>query len=498
MIEVNELGAAATIADDGVVRTHLRTCPLCEAMCGLEIQTDGDRGHPHPRRPRRRVEQGLPLPEGRRARPAAPRPRPHPGADGARRRRRGARSPGTRRSPAARSCSRPIVARARHRRGHRLHRQPGRPQLLAQPLHRARSPGSRGMPVIWSAGTVDQWPKNVACAQLFGNPWSIPIPDVPAHRPVRRDGRQPARVAGLAALAAPTSSARSTRIRERGGRTIVIDPRRTGTAERADEWLPIMPGTDAAFLLGDRQRPRRRRPDPPRPARGSGARDRRGGRRGARLHARGRRRRRAASPADADPRAGPRAGDAPARAVVYGRIGLCNQEFGTLASWAVDVVNVLTGHLDVEGGAMFPTPAIATISQTARRRGPMKPARWHTRVRGAPEVLGQAPLSCLAEEIATPGDGQVRGADHDRRQPGALRARRRPARRGAADARRDDQRRQLAQRDHPPRPRDPARPLAARAAALRRGALGLRGAQRGALVAGDLPAATTGRTSGRS
>jgi anaerobic selenocysteine-containing dehydrogenase len=97
------------------------------------------------------------------------------------------------------------------------------------------------------------------------------------------------------------------------------------------------------------------------------------------------------------------------RAVVYGRIGLCNQEFGTIASWAVDVVNVLTGHLDVVGGAMFPTPAIATVSQTARRRGPMKPARWHTRVRGAPEVLGQAPISCLAEEIATPGEGQVRG-----------------------------------------------------------------------------------------
>src|SRR5690606_4581683 len=71
-------------------------------------------------------------------------------------------------------------------------------------------------------------------------------------------------------------------------------------------------------------------------------------------------------------------------------------------------VNALTGHLDVEGGAMFPTPAIATISQTARRRGPVKTGRWRTRVRGAPEVLGQAPLSCLAEEIVTPGDGQVR------------------------------------------------------------------------------------------
>jgi anaerobic selenocysteine-containing dehydrogenase len=70
---------------------------------------------------------------------------------------------------------------------------------------------------------------------------------------------------------------------------------------------------------------------------------------------------------------------------------------------------VLTGHLDVEGGAMFPTPAVATMASTARRRGPVRAGRWKTRVRGAQEVLGQAPLSCLAEEIATPGDGQVRG-----------------------------------------------------------------------------------------
>ncbi len=69
---------------------------------------------------------------------------------------------------------------------------------------------------------------------------------------------------------------------------------------------------------------------------------------------------------------------------------------------------MLTGHFGVEGGALFPRPAIATISSTARRRGPVKTGRWHTRVRGAPEVLGQAPLSCLAEEIDTPGEGQVK------------------------------------------------------------------------------------------
>src|SRR4029079_5568381 len=86
----------------------------------------------------------------------------------------------------------------------------------------------------------------------------------------------------------------------------------------------------------------------------------------------------------------------------------CNQEFGTLASWLVEVVNILTGHFDVEGGARFPRPAIATLSSTAKRRGAITTGRWRTRVRGAPEVMGQAPLSCLAEEIDTPGAGRIR------------------------------------------------------------------------------------------
>src|SRR6202008_4307348 len=99
------------------------------------------------------------------------------------------------------------------------------------------------------------------------------------------------------------------------------------------------------------------------------------------------------------------------KSVVYGRIGLCNQEFGSLASWLVDVINILTGHFDVPGGAMFPKPAAWSITaqpQPGLEGGAAFFGRWHTRVRGAKEVLGQAPVSCLAEEIATPGDGQIK------------------------------------------------------------------------------------------
>jgi anaerobic selenocysteine-containing dehydrogenase len=99
------------------------------------------------------------------------------------------------------------------------------------------------------------------------------------------------------------------------------------------------------------------------------------------------------------------------RAVVYGRIGLCNQEFGSLASWLVDVVNILTGHFDVPGGSMFPRAAAWTITGQpipGLEDGAPEFGRFRTRVRGAKEVLGQVPVSCLAEEIATPGDGQIK------------------------------------------------------------------------------------------
>jgi anaerobic selenocysteine-containing dehydrogenase len=98
------------------------------------------------------------------------------------------------------------------------------------------------------------------------------------------------------------------------------------------------------------------------------------------------------------------------RAAVYGRIGTCTQEFGTLASWLVDVLNLLTGNLDREGGAMFPLGAAGHANASGppgRGRG-ARFGRFISRVRGLPEIFGELPVACLAEEIDTPGDGQVR------------------------------------------------------------------------------------------
>ncbi len=98
------------------------------------------------------------------------------------------------------------------------------------------------------------------------------------------------------------------------------------------------------------------------------------------------------------------------RAAVYGRIGTCTQQFGTLASWLIDVINVLAGHLDEEGGAMFPKAA-AFAANTRGAPGVGRgvvTGRYASRVSGAPEVAGELPLTCLAEEIDTPGAGQVK------------------------------------------------------------------------------------------
>lgn len=264
--------------------------------------------------------------------------------------------------------------------------------------------GMSGMPVTYSPGTVDQWPKNLSSHLMYGLWWNFPVPDIERTDLMVIMGANPAASQG-SLLAAPDVMGLIDAIRKRGN-VIVIDPVRTRTAARADEWLPIVPGTDAALLMAvahtlfdeDLIDPgphvdgvetmRRVAADWP-PERVSAATG---------IHA-DRIRQLARELAGTE------------RSVIYGRIGLCNQEFGSLASWLVDVINILIGHFDTPGGAMFPRPAAWSITSQplpGLEGGAAEFGRWHTRVRGAKEVLGQAPVSCMAEEIATPGDGQLK------------------------------------------------------------------------------------------
>ena len=260
---------------------------------------------------------------------------------------------------------------------------------------------------VFSASTVDQMPKQVAAGLMFGTLLSIPVPDLDRTDYLLMLGANPLESNG-SLMTAPDVPGRLRAIRARGGQVVVIDPRRTRTATAASAHHFIRPGTDAYFLFaivhtlfaeqllrlgrlsahtaGVEQVEQMAQPFSPEAVAA-----------------------RCGIPAAVTRRIARELGSAE-RAAVYARIGTCTQEFGTLASWLVDVINVLTGHLDQPGGAMF-TKAAAAAANTrgtpGRGRG-VRFGRRFCRVRGAPEVYGELPVACLAEEIDTPGDGRVR------------------------------------------------------------------------------------------
>ncbi|MGZ6645287.1 MAG: molybdopterin oxidoreductase family protein, partial [Solirubrobacteraceae bacterium] len=260
---------------------------------------------------------------------------------------------------------------------------------------------------IYTASTVDQFPKQLASGLMFGTGLTVAVPDVDRTDHLLILGANPLASNG-SLLTAPDMRGRLRAIRARGGKVVVIDPRRTRTAQEADEHHFIVPGTDALLLfalvhvlfaegLAD-------------PGALAGLVD---GLDTVRELAAG------FAPADVAAATGIAAAEiermarelaAAPTAAVYGRIGTTTQRFGTTASWLVDVLNVLTGNLDRPGGAMFPKPAAGssnTSGAPGRGRG-VKTGRFASRVRGLPETLGELPVACLAEEIETPGEGQVR------------------------------------------------------------------------------------------
>lgn len=260
---------------------------------------------------------------------------------------------------------------------------------------------------VFSASTVDQAPKQVAVAAMFGTGLSIPIPDIDRTDYLLILGANPV-VSNGSLMTAPNYAERLKRIQSRGGRFVVVDPRRTETARVADEHVFIRPGTDALFLFAivhtildeDLAKPERLR------ELSNGLDDIAG------------------LAASFSPEAVAEACGIDAetikrlarelacakRAAVYARIGTCTQEFGTLSSWLPEVLHVLTGNLDRPGGAMFTLPAHGpgnTKGMPGVGKG-LRTGRHTSRVRGLPEIFGELPVACLAEEIETPGEGQIR------------------------------------------------------------------------------------------
>ena len=264
-----------------------------------------------------------------------------------------------------------------------------------------------GTKTIFSASSVDQIPKQLASGLMFGSWLSIAVPDIARSDLLIVIGANPLASNG-SMWTVPDFRGKAKAMQARGGKLIVIDPRRTETAAVADAHHFIRPGADVFLLsamvhtlfaenlvrLGAVQEwvtgvDEVRAAVAPFAPEAVAA--------------------RCAIDADTIRALARQLANTP-RAAVYARIGTCTQEYGTLASWLVDVLNVLTGHLDAPGGAMFANAAAfsANSSGTAGRGKGIDTGRRHSRVSGAPEVMGEFPINCIAEEIEKPGPGQMR------------------------------------------------------------------------------------------
>ena len=260
---------------------------------------------------------------------------------------------------------------------------------------------------IYSASSVDQLPKQVSSGLMFGTSLSVPIPDLDRTDYMLMLGANPM-VSNGSLWTSPDVPGRLRKLKERGGKLVVLDPRLTITARQADEHLYITPGADAYFLFGiihtlfeekltdtgdltehllDLEKVEELAKE--------------------------------FSPEVVAPRCGidadtirriTREFAAAKSAICYGRIGTCTQEFGATASWLLDVVNILTGNLDKPGGVMFPMPLAGSSNtgpKTGKEKG-VKVDKRKSRVRGLPLIYGETPVACLAEEIETEGKGQIK------------------------------------------------------------------------------------------
>lgn len=259
----------------------------------------------------------------------------------------------------------------------------------------------------YSATSVDQLPEQLVSLLMFGHSLLIPLPDLD-----RTDfhiifGANPV-VSNGSLMTAPGVTKRLKAIRERGGRLVVVDPRRTETAAISDQHLFIKPGTDVLMLLAmlevvfsenlqnlggvseftkDLEAIENLVKDyPPE---------------------------RTAAMTGVEPESLKtlvRDFCRVERASCYGRIGVSTQEYGTLTQWLITVFNIVTGNLDIPGGTMFSTPAFDILAR--RKKGSAKKKKGFadnfTRVRNLPDFNGEFPVAALAEEMTKPGEGQLR------------------------------------------------------------------------------------------
>ena len=262
----------------------------------------------------------------------------------------------------------------------------------------------------FSASTVDQMPKQVAAGYMLGTGVSVPVPDLDRTDLLVLVGANPFASNG-SLCTAPDFPGRLRAIRERGGRVICIDPRRTRTAEESDQWIAIRPGTDAMFMMAVVNvifAENLSRLDDRMTALTAGLDDLRSASEVFTPEFVS-----AATGVDATViRAFAREVCASRSAAVYSRIGVSTTEFGTTATWLCEAVNILSGNLDREGGVMLTKPV--TGGPTTRGKGGIGGGfrigrgGGRTKVNGYPEVMGEYPASAMAEEILDAGEERIR------------------------------------------------------------------------------------------
>lgn len=253
----------------------------------------------------------------------------------------------------------------------------------------------------YSATSVDQLPQHLVSLKMYGHKDLLPVPDIDRTDYFLMLGANPIASNG-SIWTVPDVHKRITDLKARGGKLVVIDPRRTETAKVASEYHAIQPGTDALLLaallntLFSENLTRLSKLDlpvqgldkvaqalqiftPELVAESTGI-------SAANI------RRIAHHFAHAE------------RAVCYGRMGVSTQAFGTLNHWLIQLLNIVTGNLNSEGGALFTHPAVNDFAKTR----PGKSGRFKSRVSGKPEFNGELPVTALSEEILTPGAGQIR------------------------------------------------------------------------------------------
>ncbi|MDO6656466.1 molybdopterin-dependent oxidoreductase [Anaerobacillus sp. 1_MG-2023] len=381
-------------------KIHYRTCPLCEATCGLEIHTvngevthiEGDKKDP--------FSKGYLCPKGFSLKELHHDPER-------------IREPMIRKGTEWFTVSYEEAFKEVRKGLRRVIEKYGRDAvgvylgnpnvhnlsgLLYLPLF-LRALGSRNQ---YSASTVDQIPKQLAAEFMYGSDFSIPIPDIDRTQYFLVIGANPI-VSNGSLMTGPNMRGRLKALQDRGGRLVVVDPIRTATAKVADDHHFIKPGTDGYFLfsilhtLFDEKL-----------AKETHLSGHVNGLETVKELAKDFPPDKVASICGLDSetiRTIARDISSATCAAVYGRMGTCTQTFGTVNSWLIDVINVVTGNLDREGGVMFTTPAAG--GKTSKKKG-YRFDRFRSRVSELPEVLGELPVACLAEEMDTPGEGQIR------------------------------------------------------------------------------------------